>query len=268
MLKALHPLTPPAFAVPTLVIPTWVVLPVLKNVTVSDAGVTVTVVGVAGGPTWPGVILPMNGLNAPVTVNTAPDTGLTMSDFGALSEHVDSRLVNVTSNGVATWALAPGPQDIVESGSVDGICTVNVVTPVVAFTVAPVMNATASPILMRGVPAAFATCTVVVPPSVPVPTPTICGLRMMKVNVGPAAESPLSTFVTTIGPVMFAHAVSKGAEVMAITCVPETLIGCAATPPMTTAIGSLNPTTSIVTRVPPAVVPCVVPAAVICILAM
>ena len=152
--------------------------------------------------------------------------------------------------------------------SVDGICTVNVVTPVVAFTLAAVMNATESPILMRGVPVAFATCMVVVPPSVPVPTPTICGLRMTNVNVGPAAESPLSTFVTMIGAVMFEHAVSKGADVMAITCVPDTLIGCAATPPIETAIGSLNPTPSIVTRVPPVDGPWVGPAAVICILAM
>src|SRR5216110_2033038 len=140
MLKALQPLTPPAFAVPTLVIPTWVVLPVLKNVTVSDAGVTVTVVGVAGGPTWPGVILPMNGLNAPTTVSTAPGTGLTTSPFGTMSLHVDSTLVNFTSNDVGTCAFGPPwAHDTVESVSVDGICTVNVVTPVVAFTLAAVM---------------------------------------------------------------------------------------------------------------------------------
>ena|SRR5207237_733433 len=95
----------------------------------------------------------------------------------------------------------------------------------------------------------------------------ITGTSGMYVNIGPLAESPLSTFVTTMAALGGVQGIGVR-PVMAMISVPLTLMGCATTPAMLTAIGSLNPTPSIDTRVPPNAEPPVGAAAVICILAM
>src|SRR4051812_15321869 len=79
------------------------------------------------------------------------------------------------------------------------------------------------------------------------------------------AVSPLSIFVTLIGPCVPAQVRTGRGSVTATICVPLTLIGCAAMPPMLTATGSLKPVPSIVTFVPPVAGPVSGPAAVICI---
>ena len=63
------------------------------------------------------------------------------------------------------------------------------------------------------------------------------------VNVSPAAVavSPVSRFVTLIGPVTLAQLVTSGVPVIATMRVPKTSTGCATMPPITTVTGSSKP---------------------------
>src|SRR5437764_13619398 len=112
---------------------------------------------------------------------------------------------------------------------------------------------------MRGMPTAFATVTVAVPPAVAVPlVETTTGFKTRYIHwIGAVAESPLSTFVTMIGPVTSAQELIAMPLEMPTIWVPETLMTCAAMPARNTVTGDVNPVPSMTNRVPPGKGPCV-----------
>ena len=71
--------------------------------------------------------------------------------------------------------------------------------------------------------------------------PVIAGLGTTYVNEPPVAVSPVSTFVTTIGPVMSAHPVASALPGMTSISVAETLCTKAAQPASETAAGAWKP---------------------------
>src|ERR1044071_4015690 len=99
------------------------------------------------------------------------------------------------------------------------------------------------PRVIRGTPTAFATVTVAVLPAVALPlVETIDGFKTRKIHwIGAVAESPLSTFVTTTGPVTSAQLLIAMPLEMPTISVPETLMTCAAMPARKTVTGDVKP---------------------------
>lgn len=166
--NAEQPLAPPTLAVLMLLIVNGVVLPVFTIDTLSLAGDTATVVGVGGGPALPGVIVPVNGVNVPETVNTGPAGGEMRMPFASVVVHPVVGVLKPTSKSVGCGAEVPVTEvhAFVVSFKTEagGTTTVNVVVPS-GFCVEPVTAAGMPAIVNCGNPTALATTIVVVPPA-------------------------------------------------------------------------------------------------------
>src|SRR6185369_3022344 len=173
-----------------------VAVPVAVPVATGDVGLVVAQVGDAGLTTPLGgggmVHATLGGLicRMPVAVSVQPDCTF--------------RYVTLTVSGTGCVPVTPpDTQGCVANVKFDGTVTVNEVTFVAVLVDAEVTNPVLSPIVIFVVPGiAFTTWTVMLPPGATAVGETlmIVGFGTLKMNAGPAAESPLSIFVTLIGP--------------------------------------------------------------------